>query len=668
MRKTIKGKLTITIIIIVAIAMLAITVIIAGIARNKLQEKQESELKLQADKYAETINTWLENESTLVEGAVHSIEAIGDMSQEHLQKIVDAHYAGRDELLNLYVGTKDSAFIQANRDAEIPEGYNPVERGWYQQAAEKKATVVTDPYWDVLTNQMCGTIASPIYLNGQLEGVLAIDMQLGTITDLTGSIDYDKGVYGFLVDASGNYVAHPNKEFEPTQDGAIATAEAMPALSGLFDGKDKEQQIIKAKDYNGKMSYFAASAVKGCGWTLGVVIPSATMMASVQSMVLYAVIVVIVAGILTAVLMMGIIGKVMAPVQILKQFASGDFSENTIVTKEIPSEYKDEAEQIARSTTQVKEQIRGIILKTKEDAEGIRKIADDASSGMTGLNSDISSIQNAVTNVTGQIQETKELVQKIHEAGQGIGAVVDSVAEKASQSATQATDIMGRAQEMYQSSIDSEQQSKTIYDETSQRLVQAIQASRRVQEINMLAEEIRGISSQTNLLALNASIEAARAGEAGKGFAVVADEIRVLADGSKNTVDKIQEVTDAIVCSVSDLSESAQGLLKFMNEKIFSDYQEMIAISRQYENDAVFYNEVSSELGASSEEMSAAMSGINSSIAEIVDLTNAIAEYMKQIEDSTELSGESSTEVLTQLENLFACSQSLNETVGGFRV
>ena len=179
MGKTIKGKLTSSVIMIVIAIMILTTISIIAVAGNRLISKQKNELQLQADRYAEEINTWIEIEKMMV----------------------DTHAEGRDELLNLYCGTADSKFYQSNPDAEIPEGYDPVQRGWYQQAAEQGETIVTDPYWDVLTGQMCATIASPVYIDGDLVAVIGADVTLTTVTNLTSSINYENGVYGFLVDS-----------------------------------------------------------------------------------------------------------------------------------------------------------------------------------------------------------------------------------------------------------------------------------------------------------------------------------------------------------------------------------------------------------------------------------------------------------------------------------
>ena len=667
MGRTIRGKLTSTVIIIVVAIIMIITAGIVSIAGNNLLGAQKDELQLQADKYANEVDTWISTEKEWVTGAANAIQSTGDVSDRGALSVVDAYYEGRAELLNMYFGREaDGAFLQGNKEATTPEGYDPRVRGWYKAAAEAGKTIVTDPYWDVLTNQMCGTIACPVYVKGELVGVLGIDMTLSTVTDLTNSVNYADGVYGFLVDSSKNYVAHKNKEYLPTEDTATAVSEVSPFLSKIVEEPGSE--IVRAKDYDNLDTYFANSLVSTCNWQVGITIPSSNLFKPVWSMIIVAVIVAIIAVVLVSFIMTTIIKKMLAPVQTLKQFASGDFSENASVETGIPSEYKDETEQIMKATISVKSQIREIILTTQNESEGIKSISDEAYEKMANLNENVSDISVATTEVLDQARQASELTSEINNAGGDLGRVIDILTNKASDAATQSTESRERARKMHDSSVESNKQANAIYNSTKGQLEESIERSHAVEEINSLTEEILAISSQTNLLALNASIEAARAGEAGRGFAVVADEIRTLADNTKLAVDKIQTVTQTIVESVNNLAGNSKTLLDFMNDKVVADYENMIHIAKQYEDDSIFYNDISSDLGASSEEMSANMATIITNLSRIDEMMAAITARMTDIESAVASSGTNSDTVLGQIKELTQMSEQLKETVASFRV
>lgn len=666
MQKTIRGKLTFGVIIVVITAVIITTLSITTIAGRKLINTQKDELQLQANYYAQQIDDWINVEMILTQDVAKSIAINKATTLKQIEPIIDEYFEGREELLNLYIGFEDSKFYQAIKNVELPEGYDPVERDWYKMAKETQKTIVTEPYLDVLTNQMCAAIATPVYVDGKLLGVVALDMTLKTVTDLTNNINYDTGVYGFLVDNNKNFVTHKNKAYEPSEEHLTAVMDVQPALEPLM--QEAGSTIVKTSGYDGVQTYFATALIKNCDWQVGVTIPSKNIQKDLIVMIMAAFVIIIVATILVVIIMSSMIGKMLAPIQTLKQFATGDFSENTQIDTTVSNEYKDETEQITKATAHVKKQIRGIILSTKGEADHIGNISEETLSRMISLNENVTGISGAVDEVITQTKSASELAGNINSTSMELSQAINEIAKKAAGTAYQSEAIMQRARTLHSDSEKSSKMAHEIYSRTKNELVQAIKGSKKVEEVKVLAEAILAISAQTNLLALNASIEAARAGEAGKGFAIVADEIRTLADNTKEAVDKIQEMTESIVISVNDLSDRSEEILQFMNEKVVVDYNHMTELAKQYEEDAVFFNEVSSDLGASSEEMSASMEDIHESISSIAEITREIAEYVEKIGDAATNSQNNSTEVLGQIRELALLSESLNKTVAAFRV
>jgi methyl-accepting chemotaxis protein len=167
---------------------------------------------------------------------------------------------------------------------------------------------------------------------------------------------------------------------------------------------------------------------------------------------------------------------------------------------------------------------------------------------------------------------------------------------------------------------------------------------------------------------LNAAIEAARAGEAGKGFAVVADEIRKLAEGSKSTIARIQEISRIIFEAVGDLSASSGEIMEFMDRKVLKDYDYLVASSGQYSQASTSINDMVTDFSATSEELLASMQGMVKGIDEIANASNEGAQGASNIAEASSVIALMSNGVIKMSESAKGKSEILIKAVSRFKV
>lgn len=216
---------------------------------------------------------------------------------------------------------------------------------------------------------------------------------------------------------------------------------------------------------------------------------------------------------------------------------------------------------------------------------------------------DVSTQVNGISNVSHQLTENNLVLnartEKTSANLQQTAAAVEEITVAVQQSA----DTAVQATIMAEAASSTALKGGNIMKETIGMMDSISSASNKIVDIIAV---IDSIAFQTNILALNAAVEAARAGVQGRGFAVVAAEVRNLAQHSASAAKEIKMLIDANVISVKQGSTMVENAGKHISDII----GEVLQVSTMVKEISHATNEQTSALGL-----------INSSIAEIEQMT-----------------------------------------------
>ena len=120
------------------------------------------------------------------------------------------------------------------------EGYDPTERDWYKAAVKANGRVIiVPPYIDAQTGSVvitiCKMVTDPV--PGRPKNVVALDVIVNHIQDVTGSIDIDGKGYGLVVNEDGMIVAHHDPSMVGENFSGIYGTEVMDQLASTGAGR-----------------------------------------------------------------------------------------------------------------------------------------------------------------------------------------------------------------------------------------------------------------------------------------------------------------------------------------------------------------------------------------------------------------------------------------------
>ncbi len=531
---------------------------------------------------------------------------------------------------------------------------------------------ISNPYKDSTTNKLIMVYAVPILYDETVQGVLLAVRDGYELSTITNDIDYGNSGESFMINKTGNLIAHLDVNLIIDMYNVFNKVDEDANLQALAE---LEKEMIAGKEgvgeflYDGEVKYMGYAPVKGTDWSLAVTASKSEVMHEVtnliKAVILISIIVLFVGLIITYIVAQKITKPIKSLSNILTVAATGDF------TTEIPTKLlknKDETGILAKAIDTMQSSIKGMVKEVVIESSLVGKELYNITNNIEELNKSIEDISATTEELTAGTEEVASSTEEMTANSSEIEKSVEAIAADVQDGVVLVKNVSIMAEEMKQNAIQSKENATQIFGKTRKNLIEAIEQSGSVNQINEMAEGILKITAQTNLLALNAAIEAARAGEAGKGFSVVAEEIKVLADNSKVLATKIQEVSLIILDAVNSLSTNSNEILEFIDKEVLMDYETLVDSSEKYSESSNNINAIMENFSATSEALLASIHNMAQSINEIANATDESAEGSTSIAQDISTVTNMSNEIIALSMSAKEKSSMLIDMVSQFKI
>ncbi|HSC80412.1 MAG TPA: methyl-accepting chemotaxis protein, partial [Chitinolyticbacter sp.] len=425
------------------------------------------------------------------------------------------------------LGTADKQMILSPPD-EMPAGYDPTSRPWYQQAVREGKTILTPPYVDAANKKLIFSFAAPVKAaDGTLKGVAATDVSLDDVVKNVLGIQLTADGYVFLLGTDGQVLAHRDGQYVLKPASELAPELTTDHLKALAANKAMEEIRI-----GGVSKYFYLQPIEGTGLQLGLVIDKDKALAPLTHLLwlcIGAMIVVLVIVVpLAAVLVNQMLSGLSRLKNALQEIAQGGGD----LTRKLPISGDDEIAEAATAFNRFIEQLRQMFQDIQRETSKLTEGVSGINQVVGQLSGDAERLSDLAASNAATIEQITVSISHIAENANDASTLVNATGALSGQSASTVREV---ANEVGKSALEVEELAGLLDG-----------LSRRSQDISGIIQVIKEIADQTNLLALNAAIEAARAGEQGRGFAVVADEVRKLAERTSQATVEITGMIEGV--------------------------------------------------------------------------------------------------------------------------
>lgn len=502
--------------------------------------------------------------------------------------------------------------------------------GWYYIPVNNKKPTWMEPYLNSNINVYMVSYVIPIYINGESIGIIGMDIEFDTFTNIIDQSNIFNSGYAYLANADGKIMYH--KELDVGT--SLADADSGLANAAAAITNDSQENTFVSYSYKGqRKDMFYTILTNGMRYVMTVPEKELTAQAKNNSIaiLLGALVAVVLSVIIGVILSFGITRPITQITDAVKRTAEFNFTHNPANAKLIRR--ADETGVMAQFLHNMRANLRTMISDIRQTYSDLQNTMNQLSDMTDHVNTMSFENSDTTQELAAAMEQTAATMENVNQMLGNIRERSSVIKERSEEGLTTSTESKNRADNLKSTTDAASSKTSSMYEEVSHKAEEAMEQAKAVEKINQLTQAILDISSQTNLLALNASIEAARAGEAGRGFAVVADEIGKLASQTSSTAGDINGIINDVHIAVRNLADCLNQSTDFLEHTVLKDYNEFMQVAEQYTQDAA---EFESDMTIISQEIESLLNaivsiadsvdGVNTTIGEAADSVTGIAQ------------------------------------------